>query len=194
MVDALSVALTVSCAEEIDPDVLIPLEPNTPPTALTTPPAVTAAALRVPTLVRPEEPPTNPAALIIPLAVALAALKPPVMVTPVAVIVLLVVTPATVNAPPELMPEALVIEPIWTDAAVMLPAVIAPVVVMAADRSRPVTLIVLATRLPDTELVTEAEPMITESAVGPNRITPELSPVPASSTRSPPTLPETPLA
>lgn len=77
--------------------------------------------------------------------------------------------------------------PTETDTAVREPAVTAPEVETEADRRSPVTLTVLAAKLPATVVVRDASvPIATESAFGPIRTMPLAEPAPPSMITSPP--------
>ena len=106
----------------------------------------------------------------------------------------LTVTSPAVNAPDN---EALtpVIAPNCAMDAVTAVAVNVPEADKSVLRSRPVTEAVLATRPPRTVTVRVGdEPMTTAAEAAPSRTVPADKPVPASRTRSPPALPESPLA
>jgi hypothetical protein len=173
------------------PAAVMPVEPTTRPSALTWPDAVTPDTDAGPLTVKPDEPTSAEAALMEPVAVTAAADKVPdnmasePLKTPT-----LVTGPETERDPPTLIAPAET-DPAVIDAAVSAPAVSGPVDTLA-ERSRPVTEAVFATKPPDTTTSRDVSPSTTCDAPGPSRRTPPLAPVPASSTRSPPLLSASP--
>lgn len=168
--------------------VVRPAAPSTAPAAVTAPEADKLADVSDAPVLRPLDPNMAPAAESSPLAVTEDTVAPPVSERPVADKGAALDKPPAAVTAPDVLTLAAVKAPVSTEAELNDPAVTAPLADIVALRIKPVTLIAFAITDPGRLTVRVGSfPMTMDDAVGPRRRTPDVAPVPASRTRSPPT-------